>query len=83
MAVNSKIFQIYNCHFNPFISNIQQHVWAEMALKTSKKRKAPGPDRIYLEFLNYRGLTLITGLHIVLNTCWITCSIPHTGEEPA
>jgi hypothetical protein len=54
-----------------------------MALKTSKKRKAPGLDRIYLEFLNYRGLTLITRMHIVLNTCWIICSIPHTGEEPA
>jgi hypothetical protein len=29
-----------------------------MAMKTSKNRKAPGPDRIYLEFLNYRGLIL-------------------------
>jgi hypothetical protein len=26
---------------------------AEMALKTSKNRKAPGPNGIYLEFLKY------------------------------
>jgi len=52
-----------------------------MALKISKKKKAPGPDQIYLEFLNYRGLTLITRLHIVLNACWITRSIPHTWRS--
>jgi hypothetical protein len=52
-----------------------------MALKTSKNREAPGPDRIYLEFLNYRGLTLITRLHIVLNIGWITRSIPRTWRS--
>jgi hypothetical protein len=52
-----------------------------MALKTSKNRKAPGPDGIYLEFLKYRGLTLISRLHIVLNTCWITRSKPHTRRS--
>jgi hypothetical protein len=56
-----------------------------MALKTSKNRKAPGPDGIYLEFLKYNSLTFITTLHIVLNTCWITCSIQYhiLGEVPA
>ena len=50
----------------------------EMALKWSKNRKAPSPDGINLKLLKYGGLTVITRLHIFLDTCWITCSILHT-----
>jgi hypothetical protein len=53
----------------------------EMALKSSKNRKAPGSDEIILELLKYAGLILITRLHIFINTCWITRSIPHTWRS--
>jgi hypothetical protein len=52
-----------------------------MALKSTNNRKAPGPDGINLELLKYGGLTLITRLHILFNTCWITRSISHTWRS--
>jgi hypothetical protein len=53
----------------------------EMALKSSKNRKAPDRDGIILEILNYAGLTLIARLHIFINTCWIIRYIPHTWRS--
>jgi hypothetical protein len=49
----------------------------KVALKSSKNRKAPGPDGINLKLLKYRELTIITRLHIFLNTSWITCCVLH------
>jgi sorting nexin-29 len=34
-----------------------------------------------IELLSLSSSTLITGLHIFLNTCWITYSLPHTWRS--